>query len=240
MRAHWILGAILCLTLVPTASADDVQLSISSSALINVSSPNDNFWGTYYNVPALRAFSYSDPSISGGASVSVPNTTFSLPTGSVITGVQLTSVLLPTQKNPAFGTGAIVVDTTESPFGGLIDHSLVSVQPTFSSTGTSSVWAQVTSISGQTPFSGNELSTDNLIIQLALFGTIDSPLLSAGSNWAGYLNGSGQVDLPYTVDFDVTYTSAVPEPTTLALLTTGLLGLAAVYRRASLRSRTDG
>jgi hypothetical protein len=33
-------------------------------------------------------------------------------------------------------------------------------------------------------------------------GRIESALETPGSNWAGYLGGSGQVEIPYTVELD--------------------------------------
>jgi hypothetical protein len=54
-----------------------------------------------------------------------------------------------------------------------------------------------------------------------------------GINWDGYIGDSGQVDIPYTVQLDVPY-STVSEPSTFVLLGTGILFLAVAAYRKSL------
>jgi hypothetical protein len=54
MRNTWVLAATLLLTIAPAALADSIQLSVNSSVLANISSPNDNFWGTYTTTPGVN------------------------------------------------------------------------------------------------------------------------------------------------------------------------------------------
>jgi len=56
---------------------------------------------------------------------------------------------------------------------------------------------------------------------------------TSGVNWDGYIGGSGQVDIPHTVQSDVTYLP-VSEPSTFVLLGTGILFLAVAACRKSL------
>jgi hypothetical protein len=50
-------------------------------------------------------------------------------------------------------------------------------------------------------------------------------MTTPGVNWAGYIGGSGQVLLPYTVELDVTY-APVPEPSTFVLIGAGIFAIA--------------
>jgi hypothetical protein len=82
---------------------------------------------------------------------------------------------------------------------------------------------------------GNEVSINLQNVIFDFGGGVFFDVVDAGSNWAGYLIGSGQVDFPYPVQLDVSY-SPVPEPSTFALLGTGILGLAGAARRKFSRT----
>jgi hypothetical protein len=73
--------------------------------------------------------------------------------------------------------------------------------------------------------SGNEVSTGDLDLPFVLSGVILDTMPTPGVNWAGYIGGSGQVVIPYTVELDVTY-APVPEPSTFVLIGAGIFAIA--------------
>jgi hypothetical protein len=192
-----------------------------------VSSPNDNYWGTYYNV-ASEPFFVSEVGIRGIVSVPFSTLSVSLPAGSTLLGVAVNF----TVPDEVIGTGQAVA---ESRFNQVIDPSLPSIAPTFGDNGVAEVSTTIFHQGPNLVVNGNEVSTGFSSFDLILRGALQPALVDPGSNWAGYIGGDGQVDIPYTVDLDVTYTPPVPEPSSFVLLGTGAFGILAVFRSRAVR-----
>ena len=218
MRNKLIIAAAILLTATPAVLADSIQLSISTSALADISSPNDSYYGQYYNVSS-QSLPIDFPSACCVTSVPFSNISLFVPAGSTITSAVLNIVLPTTQLE---GTGFLI---PEAQFGAAEDPSLPSVAPIFSPNGTSQILLGPPVLVPLPTINGDEVSTDIQDLTFGYGGRIEGGFTNPGSNWAGYIGGEGQVVIPYTVELDVTYTP-VPEPSTFALLATGILALA--------------
>jgi hypothetical protein len=218
MRSAWFLAAAVFLSGVTAIHADTLQLSVNSSILAPLYSPNDSYWGTYNSAqPQITDF----PTVASYVPATFSSVSVLVPAGDVITSA-VTRILTPT--GAIVGTGVIfnadpMIDQDPPPH----------IPPTFGSNGTSQIFVNGTYALAPI-VDGNEVSTGDLTFDFQYFGSIQDSLTTPGENYIGYLGGSGDVVIPYTVELDVTY-SPVPEPSSFALLGTGILTLTGVVRR---------
>lgn len=220
MRYFFCLLAASLLAITPAAHADSFQLSINSSFVSLFDSPNDNYWGEY---STARPDLVDPPSIRSFAA-----TTFSSISVTIPKGNRITWAWIEVFGHSAAGTGQTFAGPSFAP-----PHDGPSIAPTFGNSGSSEVSADFDDYASGSLIpliEGNRVSTGDLNLMFDLYGRIWGDLTNPGDNWSGYITGNGKATIPYTVELNVEY-SPVPEPSTIALLGTGLVGLAGVARR---------
>jgi hypothetical protein len=225
MRLPYLLAWALMLSLAPTALADSIQFSVSTTFLANVYSRNDNYYGYYRTGDSPFGVNASIGEFV--STVDLSSYSFYLPEGSLVTAVG-TKVIVPSTTTSFTGTGRLfATDASIPPTPGK-----PSLAPTFSQMGSSTVFVSYAGQNFLYAVDANEVSFGGSPVNFYLNGSIRGVMTDPGSNWSGYIGGDGQVTIPYTVEVDVIYTVVpIPEPSTLALLSTGMLGMAGIVRR---------
>lgn len=247
MRNSVVLAVVIFL-LSPVAFADSFLFSSSSTIETTMVSPDDNYWGVYSTAspgPVLVDFTYGTATLAGTSFSLAPGSTItsatvflilsSTPTVGTSTGFAAPEVPFPPPDQsepvgaaPTFGSGTFSVagtDFTLCVVGGAC--------PLFGSGGTYDL-GDIATITGNDSATGNEVLTGDLDLFLSAdVGTLVGA--EGGSNWAGYVDATGTMDLPYTIEIEGTYTPApavTPEPSSIFLLGTAMLaGVGLVLRR---------
>ncbi|WP_260738179.1 hypothetical protein [Tunturiibacter lichenicola] len=244
-------AALFCAAFASTALADSIQLTTNSTVQETLSNTNnDSLMGIYgTQADAVGTQTTIDTTASYWHNSPIANVGYNLPVGSTITSATLELILPST-----------FVEGTSTPFiysSGLISSpdpsNPVHIAPTLNSTGTSEVLIRdltglpllsgatadgnftAYSLSSLLVINGTEISSTGLEdIDFDVFGKLLASVQTQGYNYAQYIGGSGEVDIPYTTQLDVTYT-LTPEPSGFVLFATGAVGLAGIARRKLAR-----
>jgi hypothetical protein len=244
------MAAVSLLLVVPTAFADSFSFSVSGSTQINLNSPNDNFWGdyeTHVDGPGTTSeVGVGAPSVSGA--LALTNLSFFLPAGSTITSSSMEFILPTTAVE---GTSVAFIASEHLPPPNPNDPTQIA--PTFVNPGTATLNPfgfvngrggdnGIFDLTDEVPVvNGNEISTGDVSLEFTgASGSMEAIVATQGYNYAGYVDASGEVNIPYTLEVVGTYT-VTPEPSGMVLLGTGMLALmgSAWYRRAATAEAPD-
>jgi hypothetical protein len=248
MRRFVPIPVVILLTLAPAAFADSIQFTLNSSVHVSGISEDDSYWGIYQTQEdaygTMSSVIVGLPYATG--TTTVPNVSFFLPSGVVVTSATMT-VLFP---ETIVGTGTVAIAPEPIPPPDLNPDSL-HIPPTFNTPAVANFFEgsvfdtdslngyQTSYLTGDislTPIiDGNEISIGTLDLSFLEGGELVGTVATPGYNWAGYIGGSAQADVPYSVQIDVEYTP-VPEPSGFVLVGTTMLGFVGVARRKFMTS----
>jgi hypothetical protein len=245
MRLTTILFAALLLTVATVAKADSFQFTINSSVQEYMNDADNDNYMEIYSTPRDAWGGLS--TISAGTlqygNSPFSNISFSIPEGNVITSAHLylifSSAGVQGPADAAFypGRAALHPPDTDNPISipatiGSATAGLNVVglnDPIFSGIRTEGD-STIIDLSSELVINGDEVYSIFLDdINLSVDAVITANIETNGYNYASYVGGSAQLTLPYELEVTGTY-SPVPEPSNIALLGTGLLGLASIAR----------
>jgi hypothetical protein len=238
------MAAVSLLLVAPTAFADSFSFSVSSSTLVNLSSPNDNYWGDYEThvdgpgtTPEVRV---NAPFVNG--EISLTNVSFFLPAGSTITSASMELILPTTVVDGTSVAGTVGHFPPPNPSDPtqiaptFVDPGTAYLNPISSVNGTSNAGAGIFDITDQAPvITGSQISTGDVSLDFTGDnGWMEAIVATQGYNFGAYVDASGEVNLPFTIEVVGDYT-VTPEPSGMVLLGTGVLALLAVawWQRAA-------